>query len=268
MSMIRAKPLVGEMGRLVSLRRLRMGPRAAGLVVLVILGLILEGLLAAGIAQPSIVAAPSEIILSLGRLFSEDSLGLASLVTLTQAMVATLLAMIVGLPLGYALFRFELMGSAYRGWLAALFSAPLVLLYPIFLVVIGRNYGTSVAMGFISGMIPITLYTCEALRKVSPTLLNVGTSLHLNGWQQFRLIQVPAAVPDAFAGIRLGLIYTLVNIIAIEFLIDFGGLGRLVSDMFFRYDVPGMYACIALIILISLIFLTALNKVERWLRPI
>lgn len=248
--------------------RLRVGPRAAGALVLLALGLILEVLLAVGIASPSIVAAPSEMIASLGRLFVHDALGQAFLVTLLQALAAILLALLIGLPLGYVLFRYDRLGAAYCGWLAALFSAPLVLLYPLFLVVIGRNYGTTVMMGFITGMIPIALYTCEALRKVSPTLLKVGRSFNLSSRQQFWLIQLPAAVPDAFTGVRLGLIYSLVNIIGIEFLIDFGGLGRVVSHMFFRYDVPGMYASIAFIILISLLLLAILKKVERWLRPI
>lgn len=243
-------------------------PATAALLVLLLLGFALEGLLASGLADRSIVAAPSEMLQSLGRLFARDELGISFLITLAQALSATIMAMLIGLPFGYALFRYELLGRAYRGWLAALFAAPLVLLYPLFLVVIGRNYGTTITMGVMTGMIPIALYTCEALHKVSPTLLKVGAAFNLTAKQRFRLIQIPAAVPDTFTGIRLGLIYALVNIIGIEFLIDFGGLGRVVSTMFFRYDIPGMYAAIFFIILISLLFLTILKRVERWLRPV
>jgi len=249
-------------------RQWQIGPKITSLGVLVVLCLIMEILAAMGITSPSIIAAPSEVIQSLGRLVNEDALAHAVLITLLQALAATLAAISVGLPLGYILFRYELLGNAYRGWLAAMFSAPLVLLYPIFLVVIGRNYGTTVMMGFITGMIPIAIYACEALQAVPRTLLNVGKSFHLNRRQQFLLIQLPAAVPAAFTGLRLGLIYALVNVIGIEFLIDFGGLGRLVSAMFFRYDVPGMYAAIVFIILISLVLLTALKRIEKCLRPL
>lgn len=244
------------------------GPGTASLMVLLFLGLILEVLVTSGIADPSIVAAPSEMLMSLERLFTEDDLGTAFLITLAQALSATLLAMLIGLPLGWTLFRYDVLGRAYRGWLAAMFAAPLVLLYPLFLVIIGRNYGTTITMGVITGSIPIALYSCEALHKVSPTLLNVGAAFNLTATQTFTQIQVPAAVPDTFTGIRLGLIYALVNIIGIEFLIDFGGLGRVVSTMFFRYDIPGMYASIFFIILISMLFLTVFKKVERWLRPV
>ena len=63
------------------------------------------------------------------------------------------------------------------------------------------------------------------------------------------------------------MIYALVNIIGIEFLIDFGGLGRVVSEMYFRYEIPGMYAAIVLIVVVSLLFLSLLQRLELWLRP-
>ena len=53
---------------------------------------------------------------------------------------------------------------------------------------------------------------------------------------------LPAAVPSMFNGIRLGVMYTLVAVVAIEYLTDFGGLGRVVSDEYFRYRIPGTYA--------------------------
>jgi ABC-type nitrate/sulfonate/bicarbonate transport system permease component len=74
-------------------------------------------------------------------------------------------------------------------------------------------------------------------------------------------------VPGIFTGLRLGLIYALVNIIGMEFLIDFGGLGRIVSEMYFRFEIPGMYVAIVLIVLVSWTFLYVLSRLELWLRP-
>ena len=52
-----------------------------------------------------------------------------------------------------------------------------------------------------------------------------------------------------------------------EFLIDFGGLGRIVSEMYFRFEIPGMYVSIILIVLVSWTFLAILSRLETWLRP-
>jgi NitT/TauT family transport system permease protein len=141
------------------------------------------------------------------------------------------------------------------------------LLYPLFLVIFGRGYATTIFVGFLSGVIPVVLKTREGLIGVPPVLLNVGRSLHMGELQMIRRIALPAAAPGIFTGLRLALIYALVNIVGLEFLIDFGGLGRIVSDMYFRYEIPAMYAAILLVVLVSLALLQGLRRLERSLRP-
>ena len=62
--------------------------------------------------------------------------------------------------------------------------------------------------------------------------------------------------------------YTLVNIVAIEYLIDFGGLGRIVSQMYDNFSIPETYAAIVAVILVSTIFYWGFGRVEKWLRPV
>jgi ABC-type nitrate/sulfonate/bicarbonate transport system permease component len=66
---------------------------------------------------------------------------------------------------------------------------------------------------------------------------------------------------------RLGLIFALINVVGVEFLINFGGLGQLINDLAERYDLPAMYATICFVILVSVVFFMGLERFERWLRP-
>ena len=75
-------------------------------------------------------------------------------------------------------------------------------------------------------------------------------------------------MPTIFTGIRIGVMYTLVNIVAIEYLIDFGGLGRIVSEMYFRFDTAGTYASIITVVLVSVLFYWGFGRIEKWLRPV
>ena len=59
---------------------------------------------------------------------------------------------------------------------------------------------------------------------------------------------------------RLGLIFTLINVVGVEFLINFGGLGQLINDLAERYDLPGTYAAIFFVILVSIVFFIATEK--------
>jgi len=123
-------------------------------------------------------------------------------------------------------------------------------------------------MGFIPGSIPIIIQTRQGLLGVSRTLVNVGRSFNLSEQEMFWKIQLPAAVPTIFTGIRIGVMYTLVNIVAIEYLIDFGGLGRIVSEMYFRFDTAGTYASIITVVLVSVLFYWGFGRIEKWLRPV
>jgi len=148
---------------------------------------------------------------------------------------------------------------------AAMASAPLVLLYPIFLVVFGRNSATIVAMGVVGCLPPIILKAKEGLDGVRPVLLNVGRSYGLRGWRMFAMIQFPAALPTIFSGVRIGLLFAIINVVGVEYLIVFGGLGQLISDLGDRFEIAGMYAGILFVILVSVSFFFITERIEKWL---
>jgi NitT/TauT family transport system permease protein len=136
------------------------------------------------------------------------------------------------------------------------------------MVIFGRNASTIIVMGFVSGLPPVILKTIEGISGTRRVLVNVGRSFNLTGTQQVWKILFPAALPTIFVGIRLGLVFALINIVGTEFLINFGGLGQLITDLAERYDLGGTYAAICFVILVSILFFMALEMVERWLRPV
>lgn len=243
-------------------------PAVAGLLGIAVLAAILELLVDAGMFSELVLPRPTDTIMAFGPVQADMDLFGNFLVTLGMTVAATGLALAVGVPFGYFLYKKQAFGIAYEGWLAAAFAAPIVLLYPLFLVIFGKSYATLIAMGFIPGMIPIIIQTRQGLLSVSRTLLNVGRSFNLTEREMFWKIQLPAAVPTLFTGIRIGVMYTLVNIVAIEYLIDFGGLGRIVNEMAFRFDTPGTYASIIAVVFVSVFMYWAFGRVEKWLRPI
>lgn len=242
-------------------------PVVVGLFGILALALVLEFAVDIGWVMQIIVPKPSDAILSFSYVQEDMDLVGNFFVTLGMTAAATVLALLIGMPFGYFMYRREAYGIAYEGWLAALFSTPIVLLFPLFLVLFGRNYHTLVFMGCIPGAVAIAIQTRQGLLGVSKTLLNVGRSFNVSDRDMFRKIMLPSATPTIFTGIRLGVMYTLVNIVAIEYLIDFGGLGRIVSQMYDRFDIPETYASILAVILVSAVFYAGFGRIEKWLRP-
>lgn len=249
------------------LERMLRSPAAAGLAGLAALAAVVEVLVAGGVLSPLVFARPSQAIGAIETLRQQEGLIPAFLITLGQTFASTVLALLAGIPAGYLLYRWRRLGEAYEGWLAALFAAPIVLLYPLFLVIFGRGYLCLILMGFIPAAIPVTLKMREGLLTVPRTYVYVGRSFRLTSRDMFWKIMFPGAVPALFTGIRLGVMYALVNIVAIEYLVDFGGLGRIVSEMYFRFEVPGTYASILFVVIVSVMLYMCFGTVERWLRP-
>ena len=85
-------------------------------------------------------------------------------------------------------------------------------------------------------------------------LLNVGRSFKRRSLTA--VLENPAAgrFPSVFVRLKLRLIFALINIVGVEFLINFGGLGQLINELAERYDLPGTYAAICFVILASIVF--------------
>jgi len=249
-------------------RHILLSPHVAGLAMLVVAAAIVQVLVDTGLVPELIVARPTDAIAAIVPLEQDANLFGNFLVTFGMTAGATAIALVVGMPFGWLLYRRPMLGEAYEGWLAAIFASPIVLLYPLFLVIFGRTYFTLIIMGAIPGAIPIIIQTRQGLLEVSRTLLNVGRSFNLTPKQMFWKIQFPAAIPVLFNGIRLGVMYALVTVVAMEYLTDFGGLGRIVSDMYMLFEIPKTYASILAVIVVSVILYGAFGRIEKWLRPV
>jgi NitT/TauT family transport system permease protein len=142
-----------------------------------------------------------------------------------------------------------------------------VLLYPLFLVIFGRNAMTIVVMSVCTGITSIILKTKEGLDGARRVLVDVGRSFGLTQSQLFWKIMLPSAVPTIATGVRLGVIYCLISVVGVEFLINFGGLGELIDDLADRWEIPSMFGTILFVMLTSVGFFYVTGRIERWLRP-
>jgi NitT/TauT family transport system permease protein len=237
-----------------------------GLATLIAAGMALQGLIVADVISRYIVPPPSEVLAALGRIVIEEHVPARFLLTSGETFAAGLLILAVGVPVGFWLHHSRPLRRAFEPWVAAWAAAPLVLAYPLFLVLFGRSWVTIVVMGSAAGTAPVVLKTVEGLAATPQVLIDVGRSLRLTQGQIFRKILFPSAMPAIFTGLRLGLTFSLINIVGVEFLINLGGLGQLINELAERYDLAGTYAAIGFVVLASMLFFVCLEHIERWLR--
>ena len=242
-------------------------PFVFGVACLLALVALIEVLVRTGLINPFIVPKPTDIVMSFERIIVEENILPRFSLTCGEALAASLMLSVVGISLGVLLHRERIVRLATETWVAAVASAPLVLMYPLFLVIFGRSAWTIIMIAFVSALPPVILKTLEGLSGTRPVLINVGRSFKLTPSQLYWKILFPSALPTIFVGVRLGMIFALINIVGVEFLINFGGLGQLVNELAERYDLPGTYAAICFVILVSVLFFIGTERIERWLRP-
>jgi NitT/TauT family transport system permease protein len=240
---------------------------ALGVGTLALVVAVVEALIRAQVINPFVVPLPSAVGEAVPRILREENVAHRFWQTTQEAIAASILVTVVGVGAGVALQRFRLLRLATETWVAALAAAPIVLMYPLFLVIFGRSATTIVMIGFVAGLPPVILKTIEGLQGTRRVLIDVGRTFRLTDAQLFWKILLPAALPTIFVGLRLGLIFALINIVGVEFLINFGGLGQLINELAERYDLPGTYAAILFVVLVSVLFFVLAERVERWLRP-
>src|SRR5207244_1862414 len=112
----------------------RLVPFGFGIACLLALLALVELLIRNGFINPFIVPLPTDIAWSFERIFAEEHVVSRFMLTFGEAMAATLMLSVVGIALGALLHRVRIVRLATETWIAAMASAPLVLMYPLFLV--------------------------------------------------------------------------------------------------------------------------------------
>jgi NitT/TauT family transport system permease protein len=150
---------------------------------------------------------------------------------------ALLIAVGLGLLIGFSLALHKLSGDAMEPMLVALYSIPKITLYPIILLAFGLGMSAKVAFGAIHGIIPVALFTLNAVRATKPILIKTGRVLKLSHSEMVRSILFPAAVPEIFTGIRVGFSLTLIGTVLGEMFASQRGLGYLLMNAIGLYNV-------------------------------
>src|ERR1700689_3308461 len=139
----------------------RLLPSVVGLGSIVLVLAIVEILIRVGLINRFIVPLPSGVAKRFGRGIVEEDIFHRFLLTGWECLAAGVLLTVFGVAIGLLLHQVPLFRRACETWVAALASAPLVLAYPLFLVLFGRSATTIIMLAFVSGLPPVILKTIE-----------------------------------------------------------------------------------------------------------
>jgi NitT/TauT family transport system permease protein len=196
-----------------------------GAVIPLLLVVAAEAAMRVNAVQSDALAAPTQVLLALGRAIADGSLWTASLQTVGAALGGLLIGGGLGLAMGiwFGLARGAANGSALT--VELLRPIPSVALIPVAMLVFGFGYRLELFVVAFTCFFPMLLLTHAAVRGVEPRLLEVSRVLGLNAVQRVFKIVLPAALPRVFVAFRLGVGVALVVAVTTEIASNPQGLG-------------------------------------------
>lgn len=211
---------------------------------------------------------------SLAAAFRDPELVASIWLTALTATAATVLSLLLGVPLAYLLARVNFPG---RRIVAGLVELPVVVPHPVagiaLLLFLGRQSPIGRALGelgieivnqvpgIVAGMLfvsaPIVISTArEAFRAVDPKLERVARTLGDTGWQAFRRVTLPLAGRSVLAGAVLAWARSVSefgSIVILTFNPKVASI--LIYDRFTLFGLPAAVpAAVVLLILALLVF--------------
>ena len=130
---------------------------ALGAGTLAVVVLAVEALIRAQVINPFVVPLPSAVAAAIPRILVEENVAHRFWQTTQEAIAASALVTLVGVAFGVMQRRQPTLRLETETRVAALAAAPIVLLFPLFLVIFGRSATTIVIIGFVAGLPPVIL---------------------------------------------------------------------------------------------------------------
>jgi NitT/TauT family transport system permease protein len=168
---------------------------------------------------------------------------------------AAAIAIALGLGLGLMLGLQRFAGEVAEPVLASIYTIPKITLYPLMLLVFGLGIPAKVAFGVIHGIIPVILFTLNAVKNLNPVLLRTARVMRLSHWQTISTVLAPSVIPELITGVRTGFSLTFLGVLIGEMFASQQGLGFLIINGISLHNVQ----MTTMVILVVIVFAIAAN---------
>jgi len=172
--------------------------------------------------------------------------------TVSMILVCTLVAIVLGLPVGIAMSRSDRVERVVNPVLDVMQTMPsFVYLIPVVMLLgIGRVPGLIAVV--IYAIPPVIRFTNLGVRLVDRDLLEAADAFGSSRWQKLRQVQLPLALPTIMAGINQTIMLSLAMVV-IASMIGVQGLGqpvlRAISNQYFTMGVFNGLAIVGIAII-------------------
>jgi NitT/TauT family transport system permease protein len=223
----------------------------------------LEILCREGVIPRLTMVPPSEMATSLYAALRSGRYTADIVFTFTNIAAAVAISVVAGAALGFLIHAFPRLRRLMDPLLASYYAVPTFAFYPLLIVLFGITRWPLVSIGAMFGVVAMILNTINGLDGIPPVLVKVGRVLRLDRWETMWQIKLPAAAPSLFTGVKLAVTYSVIGVIAGEFILSVSGLGRQIKLAYDDLDNPTMYGLLLLLLTVTVVLYFIVHGWER-----
>jgi ABC-type nitrate/sulfonate/bicarbonate transport system permease component len=176
-----------------------------------------------------------------------------------ELLIGFVVAAVVGVVLGLVMGRYRYVEYAIEPYVWLLYSAPIIALFPLLVLVLGLGSPTVIAITFLMSVVPVIVNSMQGVRNVDPKLVQAARSFGAGETALLRKVILPASIPTIMAGLRLGVGRALVGVVVGEFFAGDGGIGYNISSFAGHLGTTDVLASVLVVVVAGV----ALNLLAR-----
>lgn len=210
-----------------------------------------------------ILPSPAVVAGQFARALGDGTLLRHASATLVEVALGLLLGVGVALVAGYALGKNRTVERVVAPYIVASQSVPVVAVAPLLVIWFGSGMLSKVLVVALMAFFPALISTIVGLRNVDADLRDLMRSLKATRAQTFRWLELPAALPVIFGGLKLSVILAVVGAVVGEFMGASVGLGFLINLARGVLDTPLMFVAVIALVVISQALYLGVAALER-----
>jgi NitT/TauT family transport system permease protein/sulfonate transport system permease protein len=179
---------------------------------------------------PRYLCVPTLILAALWEVAADGELLRAVAASLYRVAIGFVLGTGAGLFVGLAAGLIPSVRHFFDPLVSLLYSIPKIAFLPVFLLLFGLGHASKISIIAFSCFFPVFIASRHAVLSVSRVLIWTARNMGTPRPTLFFRVFIPAAAPQLFSGVRIGLAHSFVILFAAELIGSQGGLGTLISE--------------------------------------
>jgi putative riboflavin transport system permease protein len=211
-----------------------------------------------------ILPAPEVVVARFVSAWTDGTIGRHAGTTLVEVALGFAAGASTAIVVGYGLARSRFVERLVSPYIVAAQATPILALAPLLALWFGPGLTAKVVICALIVFFPVAISTMVGIRAVDARLLELARSLRATRRQILVTLEIPAAMPSIFGGLRVGVTLAVVGAIVGEWAGSERGLGVLVNlARGSLFDIPLLFATLLTIALLGIALYAVVVIVER-----